>query len=289
MPIETSFDPSFAVVTDSSSDLGPDIVASSGVTVVPLTVNFGKDTYTDGDLTQAEFFALMDASPELPTTSLPPIGVFVEAYEKALETADEVISVHISSRLSGTIESARKAAEKFSGRVHVFDSLNLSWGCGLQVLDAAKAAKEGMTVSAALDRLARTRDRVKIIVGVDSLTNLAKGGRIGRVSSFLGSMLDLKVTFTVGSDGAFVPVHRARGERRAIAQTLAWVDEQMGESKSGIFAIGQAMTLPRAERLSDTLKERYEALEMYIYETGSVISTHTGTGWGIIFLPTEVR
>ncbi|MDA3935796.1 MAG: DegV family protein [Actinomycetota bacterium] len=289
MSIETSSAPSFAVVTDSSSDLGVKIAADSGVTVVPLTVNFGDESFTDGDLTQAEFFARMDASPELPTTSLPPIGVFVDAYERALKTADEVISVHVSSRLSGTIESARKAAEEFSGRVHVFDSLNLSWGCGLQVLDATKAAREGMTPTAALERLARTRDRVKIIVGVDSLTNLAKGGRIGRVSSFLGAMLDLKVTFTVGPDGAFVPVHRARGEKKALSQTLKWVEEQMGESKSGIFAIGQAMTLPRAERLRDAITQRYEALEMYIYETGSVISTHTGTGWGIIFLPSEVK
>jgi DegV family protein with EDD domain len=126
---------------------------------------------------------------------------------------------------------------------------------------------------------------VKLIVGLDSLDNLSKGGRIGKVSAFLGSMLDLKVTLTVGEDGAFMPVARSRGEKAAIAHTLAWVGEKMGDAKRGSFAVGHALSEARAQRLRQEIEARWEATRMVVYEAGSVICTHTGTGWGVAVLP----
>ena len=123
--------PTFAVITDSTADIAPAMAAEAGIVVVPLTVSIGEESFVDGELSQQEFFDRMNAAPQLPTTSQPSAGAFVEAYERALETVDQVISVHISSKLSGTIESAHTAAEQFAGRVQVFDSLNLSWGCAL--------------------------------------------------------------------------------------------------------------------------------------------------------------
>jgi DegV family protein with EDD domain len=277
--------PAFAVVTDSTADIPVEMAAARNVAVVPLTVSFGAENFLDGELTQQQFFDRMKASPKLPTTSQPSVGAFVEVYEKALATAEEVLSVHISSRLSGTIESARTAAEQFAGKVHVYDSKNLSWGLAFQVMEAAKAATEGLSVAAALERVERVRDRVKIIVGLDKLDNLAKGGRIGRVSAFLGSFLDLKVTLTVDSDGAFTPVARTRGEKAALKHTLDWVAEHMGNAKSGAFAVGHALSESRAHDLADAIKQRFDASEMVVYETGIVIATHTGTGWGVIFVP----
>lgn len=278
---------SFAVVTDSTADISPRIAEDNDIHVVPLAVTIDGETMDDGILTQREFFERMKKAPTLPTTSQPAVGAFVQAYEQALAVADQVISVHISSKLSGTVESARQAASRFAGRVHVFDSRNLSWGLALQVLTAAQSRAQGHTVDAALQRLEWARDKARLIVGLDSLDNLAKGGRIGRVSAFFGSILDLKVTFTVDPDGAFAPIGRDRGEKAALRHTLEWVAQQMGEKTRATFAVGYALKPERAEWLAAQLRERFEAVELYVYEAGSVISSHTGTGWGIALLPEE--
>ena len=279
--------PRFAVVTDSTADIAPEQAAAAGIAVVPLSVTIGEDNFTDGELSQAEFFRRMNAQSQLPKTSQPSLGAFIDAYETALGHADEVISVHISSRLSGTLEGARQAAEQFAGRVHVFDSLNLSWGLGWQVLAAADAAGEGMTVAAALDHLADARERTKLIVGLDGLDNLAKGGRIGRVGAFFGSLLNLKVTLTVAPDGAFLPLGRSRGDKAAMAHTLEWIAEQMQGSTRAKFAVGHALSLERAQWLRDRIAERYATTELVVYEAGSVICTHTGAGWGVAVVPAE--
>jgi len=278
---------SFAVVTDSTSDIAPELAAERGIYVVPLQVSFGNESFADGVLTQAEFFKRMNAAPKLPSTSQPSVGAFEETYERALETAPAVISIHISSALSGTVNAARQAAERFSGRVHVFDSLNLSWGCALQVMDAVIAANEGMSPEAAIERLTHTRERAKMIVGLDSLENLLRGGRIGKVSALLGSLLNLKITITVDKHGAFAPVKRSRGEKAALAHTLEWVDHQMAGRRKGAFAVGHAMTEARALRLRDALLARYDVTEMHVYEAGSVVAAHTGTVWGVSLLPSE--
>ena len=283
-PAETGA-PRFAVVTDSTADIAPEITAERGIVVVPLTVTIGDDSFDDGALTQQEFFDRMNAAERLPTTSQPAVGAFAEAYAHALETVDQVVSVHISSKLSGTIESAHTAAEQFAGRVQVFDSLNLSWGCAWQVMEAARCAAEGIAPEAALKRVADVRERVRLIVGLDGLGNLAKGGRIGRVGAFLGSMLNLKVTLTVASDGAFVPLARSRGEHAALQHTLDWVTEQMGAASSGRFAVGHALSRDRALWLRDEITTRFGVTEMVVYEAGTAIATHTGTGWGVAVLP----
>jgi DegV family protein with EDD domain len=277
----------FAVVTDSTADISPAMAAERGIEVVPLTCAIDDDSFLDGTLTQQQFFDRMNASPRLPTTSQPPVGAFVEAYERALAVADHVVSVHISEKLSGTISAARQAAEMFAGKVHVFDSLNLSWGLAFQVMEAAAAAREGVSHFEALKRLERARERVKLIVGIDSLDNLAKGGRIGKVSALLGSILNLKVTFTVDENGAFQPLARVRGEKAALESTLEWVASLLPPSGKGAFAVGHALSEKRALWLREEILRRFDASEVIVYEAGSVICTHTGTGWGVAVFPGE--
>ncbi len=275
----------FAVITDSTADIPPEMARARGIEVVPLLVSFGEETFPDGLLTQPQFFERMGRSPVLPTTSQPSVGAFVEVYERALERFASVISIHISSRLSGTVESARGAAEQFGDRVRVVDSLNLSWALAWQVREAAAAAAEGVSLAQTLERVHSVRDRVRMIVGLDSLDNLARGGRIGRVSAFLGSMLNLKVTLTVDENGEFQPVARSRGERAAMEHTLEWVGQQLGSARRAKFAVGHALSEARAHRLADAIRERWDVTEMVVYETGSVIAAHTGTGWGVTVLP----
>lgn len=277
----------FAVITDSTADIPAELAAARQIVVVPLSVTIDEDTMPDGTLTQEQFFDRMARASVLPSTSQPSPGAFVEAYEKALADTDEVISVHISSKLSGTMDSATQAAARFPGKVHVFDSHNLSWGLAFQVLAAAEAATDGLSVEAALQRLEEARKRTKLLVGLDSLENLAKGGRIGKVSAFLGSVLDLKVTLTVDEDGAFQPVARSRGEKAALRHTLDWLAEQIGDAKRASFAIGYASKPERAEWLRAEIEKRFDAVDVFMYAAGSVIAAHTGSGWGVAVLPQE--
>lgn len=276
-----------AIITDSTADISPEMVAERGITVVPLTVAFGAETFDDGIFTQQEFFARMAQEPELPTTTQPSPGRFAEVYEQALETASSVVSIHISNKLSGTLESARQAAAQFEGRVRVFDSLNLSWGLAMQVTEAVRAAEEGVGPEGILEMVAGVRDRVRMIVGLDSLDNLARGGRIGRVSAFMGAMLNLKVTLTVDPNGEFQPVARSRGERPALDHTLDWIADKLGSTASARFAVGYAAEPDRAERLAAAIHERFNVDELVIYAAGSVICAHTGPGWGVTVLPSE--
>jgi len=274
-----------AIVTDSTSDLPPGMAEEHGIIVVPLTVTVEGVTYHDGELSQEEYFARMNAAKDLPTTSQPSVGDFVETYTRALETASEVVSVHISSLLSGTIESATQAAAQFPGRVHIFDSRELSGGLGLQVVEAARAAAQGLSSQEILRVAESARDRVRMIVGLDKLDNLARGGRIGAVSAFMGGLLNLKVTLTVDKDGKFEPVARTRGKSAALQHTLDWVAAQMGDRKTGRVLVLHAQSPDNAEWLRERLAAAYDFIDLRVSEVGVVIATHTGTGWGVAILP----
>jgi DegV family protein with EDD domain len=265
-----------AVVTDSTADIPAALADAEGITVVPLVTTFPDGAaFADGDLTQAEFFERMARSRSLPTTSQPPVGDFTAIYGRLLDSFPSVVSVHVSNRLSGTIESALQAAKHFGERVSVFDSLNLSTALGWQVIAAARAAAEDV------------RSRVGHIIGIDKLDNLARGGRIGAVSAFMGGLLDLKVLFTVDAHGEFQPVARVRGQKAALRETLEFVRRGMGGATKGRFFVCHAMSPDIAAYLRAALEAAYEATEISIVETGVVIATHTGTGWGISFVPGE--
>ncbi|HEY5506392.1 MAG TPA: DegV family protein, partial [Coriobacteriia bacterium] len=168
-----------AIVTDSTADIPAAIAQAEGITVVKLITTFPDgECFHDGDLTQAEFFERMGRARELPKTSQPPVGDFTRVYESLLEHVPSVVSVHVSNRISGTIESARHAAAAFGGRVSVFDSLNLSTGLGWQAIEAARHADRGATAAEVMAAAEAFRGRVRHIVGLDRLDNLARGGRI---------------------------------------------------------------------------------------------------------------
>jgi len=276
-----------AIVTDSCSDLTPEVAAQHGITIVPLSVTIDGQVFGDRELSQAEFFERMNAAPTLPTTSQPSVGAFVEAYKAALEHAHEVVSVHISSKLSGTISSAMQAAEEFAGRVHIVDTLNLSWGQGLQVIEAAKAVAEGLDAHAVVERVERARDKVQLLVGLDGFENLVKGGRMSRAAGAVGGMLNVKISITCGPDGTLGMVRPNRGTKAALDHAMKWIEEKMGGARRGTFAVMHALAPERAEWLENAIREHYDVTDLYAVEVGVVIATHTGTGWGVAFLPED--
>lgn len=269
------------IVTDSTSDIPREMAEELGITIVPLSVSIDGETYNDGDMSLEEFFARMNSAAALPKTSQPPVGAFVETFRSCLEHFSEVVCITISNRLSGTFESATEAARTIGERVHVLDSLNLSWGEGYQVIEAARAAAGGATVAEIKSRFSQLRDRVHMVVGLDSLDNLAKGGRIGKVSQLLGGLLNLKVLLTVAEDGTFEPVGRHRGKKAGLQATIDWVASVVDEKRRAHFAVQHALSPDVAEWLEQALRARFNVGELLVIEAGAVISTHTGTGWGI--------
>jgi len=275
------------IVTDSIADIPRDLVDELGIKVVRLSFTIAGSTFVDGDITLAEFFDRIKASGQMPTTSQPSVGMFVEAFEEALTRCKEVVCITISNRLSGTIESAREAAKQFGDRVHVFDSLNLSWGEGFQVVAAARAARAGESLAGVKRAFEQARDRMHMLVGLDTLEYLAKGGRIGRVSAFVGGMLNLKVMFTVDKDGAFEPVLRARGGKAALQATVDWLGEHVEAGKRAAFGVLHAESPDKAAWLEQAIRARFNVAELAVIETGPVIATHTGTGWGVTVVPLD--
>lgn len=269
------------IVTDSISDIPPAMAAELGIRVVPLTLTIAGETFVDGSIGLEEFFARMGAARQLPSTSQPSVGAFIEAYQHALGAFEHVVSVHVSHRLSGTIESAREAARIVGERVTVFDTLNLSWGEGYQAVLAARAARSGASVPEVVRVLEDARKRIHMIVGLDSLDNLKKGGRIGRVSAFVGGLLNLKVMLTPGRDGVLEPVARSRGAQSALQASVDWLAEHIDPAKPAAFAVQHALSPDKAAWLEAAVRERFTVAELYVIEAGAVISTHTGTGWGL--------
>lgn len=275
-----------AIVTDSCSDISQDIASGHGITIVPLTVMIGGESMPDGTLTQQEFFRRMDSTDVLPTTSQPSVGQFVETYSRLLQDAEEIVSIHISAKLSGTLESATQAAARFSGKVHVVDTFNLSWGEGLQVLEGAKAAAHGATAAAIVDRVHRARDRVQMLVGVDSLDQMVKGGRISRVGGAVGGALNVKILVTP-RDGKLTVARPVRGAKQALEYGIKWIEQKMEGARSGTFAVMHALSKDNAAWFERAIRERFEVKDLYMVEVGAVIATHTGPGWGVALLPED--
>ena len=275
-----------AVITDSTCDMPRDLMSENGVDVLGLKVSLQRETFLDGEISQEEFFRRMKAADDLPTTSQPSVGEFVELYGRTLESAHEIVSVHLPPTVSGTMESARQAAERFDGRVHVVDAHIWSGPLGLIALRAGELSARGASAGEIVADIESVRDRARIVIALDSLDNLAKGGRIGNATAFLGGLLDLRVVITI-RDSMVQPVRRVRGARKAIQGGLDWFAEQIGETASGRFCVMHAMAQDRAEQIRDLVLERWGEVEVIMTRIGVVMSTHTGSGWGLAYLPLD--
>jgi len=206
------------IVTDSTADLSQDIVDQYGITVVPLTVFFGDEALLDGvDIDPDQFLTRLASSPILPRTSQPSAELFRQAYERLAQETKEIVSIHLSSKLSGTLNSASVARDQVVHgdlRIELIDSYTVSLGLGLIVREAAAAASAGAGLAEVVAVARHAMDRVSVAILVTTLEYLRRGGRIGRASSFLGSVLSIKPIISV-EDGEVVPVERVRTRNRA--------------------------------------------------------------------------
>lgn len=263
------------VVTDSTADIPPELVKAAGIWVVPCTIHFGTETYRDGiDLAGDAFYQKMREYPTLPKTAAPAPGEFLAAYRRARDAGHDVLSLHVSHKVSSTYNNALLAAAQFGERVAVIDSLTASMANGLLVLRAAAAARSGATL-AELRRYAESLvPRLNLYVGADTLENLRKGGRIGRATAFLGTMLNIKPLIAV-VDGEVVPVERVRTMGRTLNRMVELMQERDPE---GPVAVGYTDVPEAARMIRELVEQAMPRLETITYQAGPAVGTHAGRG-----------
>jgi len=265
-----------AVVTDSTADLPPELARRRGITSVPLTLNFDGRSYLDGvEITPEDFYARLPSASQHPTTSQPSAGRFAEVYRKLLQDHQAVVSLHISSKLSGTYASAVQGAELADGgRIQVVDTEVVSMPLGLLALVAAQVAEQGAAPAQVLEAVERVRSGLKTYFSLGTLEFLRRGGRIGRASALLGSVLQVKPVLAI-SDGEVAPLERVRTFERAlrrVGELARGVD-----GGQGICAIvGHSAAEDSARQLAAGLKDAARVL--MIQPLGPVVGAHAGPG-----------
>jgi DegV family protein with EDD domain len=262
----------FRVVTDSTSDVPVAWRERLGITVVPLTVHFGRESFEDGvDMTNEEFFERLKRTDSLPTTSAPSPGAFADVYRRLSAECDGVVSIHISSTLSATSEAARLGAESVEGfPVHVVDSRSLT----MCVAFLCRVAAEAPSLEEALRRVRERVPRLRVLALLDTLRYIEMGGRVSRAQAMVGTMLDLKPILVL-TDGEIKAVDRVRTRARAIPRL---VDMLRRDAPLEYLAVMHAQAADDAARVRSLLAEEMPELEIEIGQTGAVLGTHVGPG-----------
>jgi len=265
-----------AIVTDSTADLPPQLVKQRSITVVPLTLNFEGRSLLDGvDIRPSEFYRKLPNATTHPTTSQPSPGRFAEAYAELLRDHDEVVSIHISEKLSGTYASAVQGAEMTdASRVRVVDSELVSMSLGLITLAASTIAAQGASASAIAERVSGMRDKVQTYFSVATLEFLRRGGRIGRASALLGSVLQVKPVLCI-RDGLVTPLERVRTFDRALNRIVE-LTREVDAGKGLCVIVGHGDAEADAERVARELEPVAETL--MIQPLGPVVGAHAGPG-----------
>lgn len=266
------------IVTDSTCDLTKEELLKNDIHVVPLTIQVDGKTYIDGvDVQPETYLDLMKNSKELPKSSQPAPGKFKEVFDELGKNGDQIISIHLAGALSGTVESARQAAQMSESDVTVIDSKYIAIALAIQIREAIKLRNEGATVEQIVQRLENVRANTKLFVYLDTLENLSKGGRIGKGRAMIGSLLNIK-PIALLEDGAYTPVAKVRSYK----QVINYLFNQFTEDTAGktVKAVGLSHA-NGMENVGDQLKERIEATgfsEVEVKVTSPIISTHTGIG-----------
>ncbi|HEQ4668257.1 TPA: DegV family protein [Streptococcus pyogenes] len=265
------------IVTDSSITIEPELIKVLDITVVPLSVMIDSKLYSDNDLKEeGHFLSLMKASKSLPKTSQPPVGLFAETYENLVKKGvTDIVAIHLSPALSGTIEASRQGAEIAEAPVTVLDSGFTDQAMKFQVVEAAKMAKAGASLNEILAAVQAIKSKTELYIGVSTLENLVKGGRIGRVTGVLSSLLNVKVVMALKNDELKTLV-KGRGNKTF----TKWLDSYLAKNSHRPIA-EIAISYAGEASLALTLKERIAAYynhSISVLETGSIIQTHTGEG-----------
>jgi len=273
-------------VTDSSCDLPRKLVERFKIAIVPLIVRFGPEVYHDGELSVEEFWGKA-AGPHHPQTSQPSAGAFEEVFERLVAQGKQVLCLTITGKHSGTFNSAHLAAQRFGGAVRIFDSLSLSLGLGIQTLAAAQAARAGRSMQEILTLLEDMRARMRLMIVLDTLENLRRGGRADgfiAVADRMARALNIKTIINM-VDGQLRLLSAARSFRGGLRRVQNLV-ERLGPLEH--LAVVHTRRQEMAEEVADWLAERtgFSRERIWVRETGVVLACHAGAGVvGVLAVP----
>lgn len=281
--------PSCVLVVDGGVDLPDGAAAEYGLHIVPLMVHFGSEVYRSGvDITAEEFFRRLRERGEFPTTSQPSAGEYRDAYLKAAEVGLPILSIHVSSGLSGSINSARTAREMVPELdITLVDTKTLSGEMTMQVLTAADMARRGAPVSEIVSVLEGIYSKSNLYFTIDKLDYLRKGGRIGRVAGAVGSLLGIRPIVMVDkSNGTYVPAGKARSFRRAIDEIGETVIADVGEGNDVSLLILHGDVPAEVQRLKAMLESRLNIVGYQQLYVNPSLGAHTGPdALGIAYYP----
>jgi DegV family protein with EDD domain len=280
--------PKVKIVTDSTAYLLPKTIAEYDIHVVPIKIAFGAEVFSEGvDITNDEFYRRLSKSSTHPTTSQPPVSDFVKVYSKLTSLGHPIFSIHLSGKLSGTINSALTAREAFpEAQIEVVDWLSM--GMGLLVVAAARAAEEGKGLAQIKTRISQLAPCVSIFAMVDTLKHAWRGGRIGAATALLGSLLNIKPILALENAEA-KPLSRARSQAKGVEYMLRLLGKRVGKGNSIHHGAVIHSCIPEeALALAKEVRARCHCTELDVVELGPVFGAHTGPGTlGLAFYTEE--
>jgi DegV family protein with EDD domain len=279
------------IVTDCAADMSAEERERLGIIEAPLYIQFPEGEVNSADITHDEFYNRLEAMrPQIPTTAQPSSGMFADLYQKLAETSKNIISVHISSGLSGTFNSACLGAEQVKNAVvNVFDTMTLSGGERFQVLAAAMAAEAGWGMDAIKERLSAIREQTEVIYTLETLEYLARGGRIGRVQALMGAALKIKPIIRVDrADGKYSTVSKSRTIPQAMEHIADHLHEMYKDTPVWITVL-HGRFHEGAENMSRRLSERLNTAKIEVMRISPVLGVHTGPGTvGVAVVPMKL-
>ena len=271
------------IVTDSSAYLEPEVIEKYDIRVVPLKVAFGTDVYSEGvDITNEEFYQRLAKSRALPTTSQPSVGDFTKVYFELAQQGHPILSLHISSKLSGTSASALSAKNALpQAQIEIVDSRTIAMG--MMIVPAAEAAERGQTLSEIKSFIEMLNGCISGIGVLDTLEYLWKGGRIGAARALLGTLLRIKPVLT-HQDGEVKVLTKTRTRNKAIDYMLKFVEKKVSGRTRLHGWIAHSRVLEAAQAFERRLRENFDWVELRLFELGPVFGTHMGPGFfGVSF------
>lgn len=265
------------IIIDSVADIPKELAETLNIEIVPLLVNFGAKSYHDGvDISNREFFELLDQSEELPKTSQVNPGKFIEIFEKYLEQNKSVICITLSSKMSGTYRAAVTAKDFIgSDQIKIVDSKAVTFGEGIIGIQAARLAEQGLSLNDIYEETLKNVENLKNYFIVDTLEYLKKGGRLTSTEAFIGNMLKIKPILTIEA-GKLVPVQKVRGRKKAVDWVLKQI--QSDDLDNRTVGIYHAQDEKYMKHFKTQVQEISHSIEIIESEVGAVVGTHSGPG-----------
>jgi DegV family protein with EDD domain len=269
------------IATDSTCDLPPGYFQDYDIAVVPINIQFGTDTYVDGiTIDRGTFYRKIDELGILPTTSQPSAGQFEQSYNELSEAgATDIISLHVTAKLSGTYQSSALAKEMVEGRVrvHPFDSASGSVALGFMCMEASRMARAGKSVAEIISRMETIRDQASLLLTLKDLRFAQMSGRTGRLQSSLASLLSIKPIVLL-EDGLLDVIEQVRTQRKAIDRLIDLMTERVGRSEPVNLAVIHAMAPDQGQELLERAKTLFNCQETFVADLTPSLVVHFGPG-----------